>query len=210
MPEFYQESTFANDPSQLSEGWRPAFLCLITDDPKPEGWQMRGDRMWRWHFAVWNSLSVVATQPPEHQSAVSSKTFSPGGKNPPSKAYEWTVQLLERRPTPGERVNLDPLMPIPCRLKISRQKNDGTPIDFANIKDLETAPDDLKGLLTPELKSKLQALAAQWQGNGATEKPVTSPGEAAAPTPPPVTNPGFAGWGNPQGAVVPPQSTPSW
>ena len=208
MPEFYQQSSFTSDPSQLSEGWKPAFLCLITDDPKPDGWQMKGTRMWRWHFAVWNSPEVIPNQAPEHQSAPSSQTFSPGGKNPPSKAYLWTVQLLGRRPQPGEHINLDPLLPLPCRVKVSRMRNDGTPIDFANIKDLEAWHEGSR-YLANGLKETLQALAQTWaqdsqQANQQTPSPTTPPHSVQV-------NPGMVGWGNPQGhtATVQP-AKPSW
>lgn len=162
MPEFKQESSsFISDVSKLPQGWRPAYLCLISDEAVPEGWQMRGGRMWRWHFAVWESPQHISSVAPEHQSAPTSKTFSPGGKNPPSKAFVWTCELIGRRPNPGESVNLDPMMPIPCRVKIARTKTDGTPIEYARILEIE-AWDDGAPLLTSELRDKLLAKAQEW------------------------------------------------
>ena len=215
MPEFYQESSFTSDQSTLTPGWHPAFLCLITEDAIPEGWQMGANgakTMWRWHFAVWETPAHCATHAPEHQSAVSSRTFSPGGKNPASKAFLWTEQLINRRPNPGERINLDPMMPLPCRIKVARRKNDGTEIEYARVLDLEAYPDGAQ-LLTEAFKAKLLALpwVANPQQAPAPTKPTPqapAPQPAATGTPP--VNPGMVGWGNPQGTVTEPAKAPVW
>ena len=176
--------------------------------------------MYRWHFAVWASEATIATALPEHQSAVSSRTFSPGGKNPASKAFLWTTALLNRRPNPGERVNLDPFMPLPCRIKIERTKNDGTPIEYARVIDLEGWPEGLAPL-TPALRAKLVQMAAEWQAVtpplplSPAGGPPPGTARARAENSPPIlptsaVNPGMVGWSTPQGDRKSPSPVPTW
>lgn len=218
MPEFSQEVNFTSDKSSLKPGMHPACLLLVTEEPIPEGWAMR-DRgqthMYRWHFAIWDYETSIAGAVPEHQTAVSSKTFSPGGKNPASKAFVWTSKLLGRRPNQGERVNLDPLMPLPCLLEVDRMKNDGAPIDYARITDLKSWAEGDQ-FLTPPVRAKLQALMAEWAASSHAQLAEAQPApviRAAIPPVPPTanaTNPTMVGWGNPAGAVKPPPTAPSW
>src|SRR5262245_31851053 len=130
MPEMGYETRSFNDRSALSNGWHPAYLLAIEDEATPQGWKMfaQSPRMWRWHYAVWEVPGLIGRQAPEHQSAPSSQKFAPRGKNgnPASKAYTWTCALIGHVIMPGERVNLDALMPIPCRVKIERNN------DYAN------------------------------------------------------------------------------
>lgn len=194
MPAFRPSSQESfSDKSELTRGRKPAFLCAITEELVPDGWPMQkrpGDTMFRWHFAIWENEQAINARQPEHQTAVSSKIFSPAGKkNPASKCWLWTAELLGRLPNPGEAVDLDPMMPLPCRLKVERTKRDGTPVDFAVIADLEGWPEGAQ-LLTPELKAKLQALAAVWaQSNSAPEFTAEPQARFAQPSQPPV------GWG---------------
>ena len=186
MPDVVYEGSSASDPSQLSEGWRPAFLVEITEEDTPPDWERakRSPRQWRWHFAVWENQAEIARSIPEAQSTTTSKTFSPGGgKFPASTAYLWHVEFLGRRPAKGEHVNLDPLMPLPCRLKISRTNKNGEPSEYANIKDLERWADG-QALLTPDLKDKLATWHKMKSAGGA---PRSAP--APAPTPPPPAAP---------------------
>jgi hypothetical protein len=192
-PEFAYEPKSFNDKSVLTDGWHPAFLLAITDEPTPEGWAMyaQSPRMWRWHFGVWATPEAIATQAPEHQSAPSSQKFTPKGRQPASKAYEWTTYLLGRQIAPGERVNLDPLLPVPCRVKVARKD------EYANIKDLEAWPEGA-GYLTPALRATLATLLEPGQDappKASTSSPATPPAAAAYQPPSGVT-------GAPQPAIT--------
>ncbi len=165
MPTFTIKPSSTNDPSQLTAGWHPAVLVEIADEETPDGWIMkeRNPRLYRWQFRVWSRPEDMATQEPERQSAVSSQAFTPKGRNPASKAYTWTVELLGRMVLPGEAVDLDPLMPIPCRVKIERKEQ------YANIIDLERWEDGA-ALLTEPVRRKLgpTPAAAQAQSGEST------------------------------------------
>jgi len=175
-----------NDKSLLTDGWHPAFLVAITDEPTPESWKMfkASPRMWRWQFVVWSEPSQIGTQPPERQSAPSSQSFTPKGtKNPASKAYQWTTELLARQIQPGESVDLDPLMPLPCRVKISRNG------EYANIIDLELWREGQR-LVNEAFRQQLRAFLEE-------------PSQAPAPvSPAPPQHPGMVHWSPPV-----PQST---
>ena len=197
MPEFSYESRTINDKSALTEGWKPAFLLAISDEETPPQWQMakQSPRMWRWHFSVWEVSTLIGRQAPEHQTAPSSKTFSPGGKFQPSKAYLWTKELLGRDIQSGERVSLDPLMPITCRVKIRRNN------EYANIVDLERWPDGT-AQLTPECRANLLLWWQQVQ-SGAREA-----AEPAPPAPQPAPAAGLQSWGTQHGHPAPAPVTP--
>lgn len=213
MPAFKPSNTEGfSDKSELTRGRHPAFLCAITEDLVPEDWAMfkkPGDTMFRWHFAIWGAEQFIASRPPEHQTAVSSRIFSPAGKkNPASKCWLWTAELIGRFPNPGEAIDLDPLMPLPCRLKVERTKRDGTPVDFAIIADLEGWPEGAP-LLTPDITVKLRALSTAWsQAPAAAPIPEPHAGRFAQPARP--TTPAMAAYGNQQGVVTPPPTTPTW
>ena len=196
MPTMTNAPKVFNDQSLLTPGLHPAFLLAITDEATPEGWQMyeKSPRMWRWQFAVWDTPQTVTSDVPERQSAVSSQTFSPKGRQPASKAYAWTTALLGREIAVGESVDLDPLMPIPCMVSIERKN------EYANIVGLFAWPEGA-ALLTPGLKDAL----AQFH-----QMPPTVQKTVQAPPPPqpqgqPTPQPGRQTWG--QGAPTPPKRT---
>lgn len=204
MPEMGYETKSYNDKSSLTDGWHPAYLVAITDEETPEGWQMKAQspRMWRWHFAVYATPEMIAQHQPEHQSAPSSQKFTPKGRQAASKAYLWTCELLQRQIAPGERVNLDPLMPLPCRVKVSRKD------EYANIVDLEKWPEGTQ-YLTAVLHQELQHFLDQTAPPaGSTSSPAHTP-QAAAYVPP---QPGMQSWATPRpgpapGPVAPTKAT---
>jgi hypothetical protein len=203
MPEFTYEPRSTNDKSTLSAGWHPAFLLAITDEPKPPTWRNveTHPRIWRWHFAVWESATLIGRQAPEHQTAASEQKFSPGSKNyPPSKAWIWTGELLDHEIHPGERIDLDALArqnPIPCRIKIERAG------DYANIKDLEHARKswtDAAQYLTADVRAAVAQLLELANGQQAP----------AAPPQPPQPQPGMQSWGSPPLQPQAPSAPPRW
>jgi hypothetical protein len=178
MPAFTYTPRTVNDKSSLAPGYHPAFLLAIVDEEVPDGWQMKekSPRMWRWQFAVFHAPEQIAQGgTPEHQSATSSQTFSPGGKFQPSKAYTWTCKLLGRKVEAGETIDLDPLLPLPCMVMVTRTKSDGTPIEYANLVALEPWPDGT-ALLMPTLRAQLAAFL---------ETPVAASAQPVAPSPQP-------------------------
>jgi len=209
MPMFTYTPQQVSDPSFLTEGMHPAFLVAITDEETPAQWEMakKSPRMWRWSFAVWQDVTSMTSQPPELQSTVSSQTFSPGGKYQPSKAFVWTCALLGRQVQPTESIDLDPMMPLPCQLYITRKDKNSTPIDYANVKDL-VAWGEGAAVLTPELRQKLQTW---WQMKQATPQAVPTPQPQQTPsTPPPAAQPpapnGWAAPSRPQQPAAPAKS----
>jgi hypothetical protein len=179
-PEMGYETKSVNDKSTLSEGWHPAFLLAITDEETPAAWKMaeQSPRMWRWHFAVWETPQTMQ-QTPERQSAPTSQKFSPGGKFQPSKAYVWTCELLGRQIQPGERVNLDPSLPLPCRVKVRRNN------EYANIIDLEKWPEG-QAYLNEGMRASLKSLMEdQAQPEPWAQPPASQP--AAKPWAKPAT-----------------------
>jgi hypothetical protein len=190
MPQFSYQPPSINDPSQLAEGWHPAYLVAITDEATPESWAMHqaSPRLWRWWFAVWEHPSVLHTTP-ECQTSPTSQKFSPGGKYQPSKAYLWTCKLLGRSFSAGESVNLDELMPLACKVWVKRTNTQGQPSEFANITELAPWPEGA-ALLTPELRQKLATwLTMKRQDGGpaaspSPQAPPASPGWPAPPTAP--------------------------
>ena len=201
MPEMGYDVRSTNDKSNLVDGWCPAFLLQITDEATPETWKMyqNSPRMWRWHVAVWPVLQAIGTQAPERQSAPSSQKFTPKGTQRASKAYTWTCELLGRQVQPGERVNLDPLLPLPCRVKIERNG------EYANLVDMEKWPDGQQ-YLTPEFKAQLAAFLS-------SPPPPQAP--PAAPAPQPVqpaaapVAPAMASWGKPATGTPQPGAAPT-
>lgn len=203
MPEFSYEPRTLNDKSSLTDGRHPAFLVEITEEPIPPTWKSykkelsaEQNMQYRWHFVVYESPGAIdANRAPERQTAVSSKAFSPKGKlrdgtsRPASKAFSWTCELLNRQIQPGERVNLDPILPIPCSVKVERNG------EYANILDLERWPDGAR-YVTPEVMATLRDIKN------------ASPGSSSAPAPsqqlpPPEVNvmpapasPALASWGS--------------
>lgn len=106
------------NPSQLTQGWHPAYLIHIGEEATPEGWKMqeKSPTMWRWHFVVWESLAALqGGEVPEEQSGLSSAKFSPKSRYVASKAWTWATQILGRVLATGETVDWDPLYPVPCR-----------------------------------------------------------------------------------------------
>jgi hypothetical protein len=181
MPVFTNTPKSLNDKSALTDGWHPAFLLSIQEEATPDTWKMyaKSPRMYRWRFAVWSSPDRIPLDQPERQSAPSSMAFSPKGKNPASKAYQWTTELLGRQILPGEAVDLDPLLPLPCRVKVERNG------EYANIILLEGWKEGA-ALLTDELRQGLRDLdtaEAQVTPQGGTQTPPSwsSPGAVVAP-----------------------------
>jgi hypothetical protein len=137
VPDFSYTPKMTNDRSTLTPGWHPACLVAIADEETPPQWQMaaQSPRLWRWQFAVWEAVGQVPTASPEMQSAPTSQKFSPGGKVQASKAYVFTRKLLGRVIEPGEHINLDTLMPLPCQVLVARTNKNGEPIEFAGAGD---------------------------------------------------------------------------
>jgi len=200
MPEFKYEPRTINDRSQLTPNWHPAYLLEIGVEEVPDGWEMKkkNSHMYRWKFCVWESPHAVTTIAPEFQSVVSSPQFSPPGKYQASKAFLFTQKLLGRKIEPGEHINLDPLLPMPCLVLINRTDKNGAPSEYANIMDVGPWPDGT-ALLTPDLRQKLAQFLAMKTGlsNGqvSTPPPAQStyaqpaPAMAAAPAPMPTPQP---------------------
>lgn len=218
MPEFGYAANSINDLSQLTNGFHPAYLMAIHREDIPEGWVSYKPELsptenfhYRWCFLVWERADDVTSVLPERQSAISSKIFAPKGKkNPASKAYTWTCALLDREIVPGERINLDPLMPIPCVVLVERNEQ------YANIKGLhhhkQMFPQGMT-LLTPEYKAALQEAleterpqptqppvvvtqsppnpAPSYQGPTPTQQPMTT---WANKPPQPTADPTKKGW----------------
>ena len=204
MPHFSYTPQTINDKSLLSSAWHPAFLVQIADEETPVGWQMaaQSPRLWRWKFAVWESAAHVQSTPPEAQSTVTSQKFSPGGKFQASKAFVFTRKLLGRDIQSGESIDLDPMMPLPCQVLISRTDKNGAPIEYANITDLQAWPAGHQ-VLTPEMRSQLATWLQMKQAGTPEPPPPATPPQAPPPSAPP---PGMQSWGTlaPQPAPVPP------
>jgi hypothetical protein len=184
MPQFSYQPPSINDPSQLAEGWHPAYLLAITDEATPDSWAMyqASPRLWRWWFAVWPDPGQLH-HTPECQTSPTSQKFSPGGKYQPSKAYLWTCKLLGRTFSAGESVNLDELMPLACKVWVKRTNSQGMPSEFANITELQTWPEGA-ALLTPELRQKLATWLSMKRSDGGQEtnaRTASPPASASAP-----------------------------
>src|SRR5215468_10778909 len=181
MPQFHRTTTTINDVSNLNPGDHPAFLMAILDEDTPETWTMyqQSPRMWRWHFAIYSSEAALGQEVPELQSTVSSQKFSPPVKNfSASKAYRFVKALLNRDIPRAETVDLDPLLPLPCRVIVSRKDKDGNPIEFANI-------DDLNHWTFEPVKAPFAAYLRQWYAEKIrTTPPSPPPPTATAPTTP--------------------------
>ena len=179
MPKQTYTPQFYSEPSALTAGLHPGFLVAITEETTPPTWEMakKSPTMYRWAFAIAHSAETLTTHVPELVTAVTSKIFS-GGKQP-SKNYTWHCTLLGREIQLNEEVDLDPLMPLPCQLIISRTKG-GTPVEWAIVDGLYPW---LEGaaLLTPEVRAKL---ALWWKMKQAGEPKDETP---AAPAPAPAT-----------------------
>lgn len=184
---------FFSEPSALIAGVHPAFLMAITEEATPPTWEMfkKSPRLYRWNFAVAHSVQTLDSFVPELVTAVCSKIFS-GGKQP-SKNYTWHCTLLGREISVNESVDLDPLMPLPCQLAISRTKG-GVPVEWAIVDTLYGWPEG-QTLLTDAFKQKLALWWSMKQAGG--EQPAEAPtvpapavpqmyqgASAAAPVPP--------------------------
>lgn len=184
MPKQTYTKQFFSEPSDLSPGVHPAFLMAIIEDATPPDWDMfkSSPRMYRWHFATAHSVDSVTTLVPELVTAITSKIFS-GGKQP-SKNYTWHCTLVGHEIQLDEEVDLDPVMPVPCQLAISRTKQ-GKSVEWAIVDTLYPWPDG-QALLTDALRKKL---ALWWKMKQAGEP---EGDRAPAPTPAPTLPPAHA------------------
>jgi len=223
MPAMVYTPKTYNDVSALSPGWKPAFLLEMADEETPSHFKMADNspRMWRWRFAVYEVDTLIGRQPAERQSAITSQKFGPartlanGTPVQAARAYEWSEALLGRSIVPGEIVNLDPLMPLPCRVYVERKDQ------YANLKHLTGAP-ELAQYLTPEFRQYLAQFLLTFtngpdvQPDAGVRQPPISPVPPAPPAPPdrspgqaqvqpPAPAPGMQQWGRP---ATP--TTPAW
>ena len=79
---------------------------------------------------------------PEVQSGLTSTKFSPKGRYQASKAYLWACALLGRQIQTGELDYYDPLFPIPCRIKTTKEPGK----DFVKVTDVESWPEGQQAL----------------------------------------------------------------
>jgi len=185
MPDVvYEGGGLFSEPSQLTEGWHPAALVELLLEDTPPDWERakRSPKQFRWPFAVWETVADVARSAPEAQSATTSTLFSPGGRYQPSTAYVWHSELLGHRPARGEHVNLDPLLPLACRVKIQRTDKNGQPSEYAKIVGLERWPDG-QALLTAELKAKLATWYTMKTAGGMAPPPPQASSAPPSPSP---------------------------
>jgi hypothetical protein len=184
MPTMTYTPQFYSEPSVLTPGVHPAFLMAILDEVTPPTWEMakKSPRMWRWHWAVAHTAQTFDAYVPELVTAVCSKIFS-GGKQA-SKNYTWHCTLLGRVIAPDESVDLDPMMPLPCQLAISRTKG-GVSVEWAIVDNVYAWPDGA-ALLTEPFRQKLALWWSMKQAGG--EQPTEAP-PAPAPAVPQMYQP---------------------
>jgi hypothetical protein len=177
MPMMKAAKASTGEPSNLTEGVHMAFLLAITDDPTPEEWPMfkNSPRMYSWHFAVYQTPNSVGREIPEYVVGLSSQTFSYGGKRS-SKAYDWTVTLLGRSLALGESVDLDPMMPLPCQVAISKKNAAQEPTDFAKITQLYGWPDGAAWLQNAAF---VEGLSRFWESKKPDDAPAFPRSSAA-------------------------------
>lgn len=185
MPTLTYTPQHYSDPSNLVAGVHPAFCVAITEEPIPEGWEMGKTHkyMYRWHFAVLDSVATMPHTQPEYQTAVSSPIFSAAGKQV-SKAYAWMSAMLGRAIALNESIDTDALLPLPCQLLIRRTDKTGQPSEYATIESKLLGWPEGAALLTDDLKKKL---ALWWSMKQAGETPAPATPAAPAPVPAPAT-----------------------
>ena len=133
--------------------------------------------MWRWHFAVWETPHQVQ-QEPEVQSGLTSTKFSPKGRYQASKAYLWACALLGRQIQAGETIDYDPLFPLPCRIKTTKEPGK----DFVKVTDVESWPEGQQAL-APIKDALLGLRATILQQPPPVIPPAAPPASAATPAP---------------------------
>ena len=184
-----------NDRSQLKDGWHPAVLMQITVEDTPPTWQMatRWQHHYLWHFLVWDRPEHMTQTRPEFQNVITSPAFSPGGAGRTvAKAYAFTKALLGHAPLPGETINLDSLMPIPCRVQVERSEKNA---EYINIVALDNTADfpQIAAVMTDDFKAHLLTFYQAGPDTTAQPPPATaSPAwqqRAPAPTSPPAQDP---------------------
>src|SRR5262245_25744011 len=196
-------------PSNLRDGWPPAYLLHIAEEATPGDWQMHAQSptMWRWHFAVWENPTTMQ-QEPEVQSGLTSTKFSPKGRYQASKAYTWACALVGRTIQAGETIDYELLYPLPCRLKTVKDPGK----DFVKITDVESWPEGGQAL-APIKEALLGLRMTIMQQPPPPIPPVTThpPVPAPAPEPP---KPGMQTSRNVQGQAPapprPPTATPNF
>lgn len=202
------KTTSSITPSNLTDGWHPAYLLHISIEETPGDWAMfeKSPMMYRWHFAAWETPDHL-TQEPEVQAGLTSMKFSPKGRYQASKAYTWASQLLGRAIAVGESIDFDTLYPAPCRVKVVKEPGK----DFIKVLDVEAWPEGQQHL--PAIKEALLSLRATVMAQAPPViPPVTPQPQAPAPPPAPV-QPGMQTWGNvqpqtPASPSAPPK--PNW
>ena len=197
-------------PSNLSDGWHPAYLLHISEEATPGDWQMHAQSpmMWRWHFSVWETPNAMHREP-EVQSGLTSAKFSPKGRYQASKAYLWACALLGRQIQAGESIDYDPLFPLPCRIKTTKEPGK----DFVKVTDVESWPEGQPALAP--IKDALLSLRAIILQQPPPVIPPAAPQPAAAtpaPSQPPApVAPGMQTWGSVHGQTpAPPATAPKW
>jgi hypothetical protein len=140
--------------------------------------------MYRWHFAVLDSVATMHQIQPEYQTAVSSPIFSAAGKQV-SKAYAWMSAMLGRAIALNESLDTDTLLPLPCQVLISRTDKTGQPSEYATIDAKLLGWPEGATLLTPALRQKLALWWAMKQAGGESPAPATPAPAPVAPSPAP-------------------------
>src|SRR5215831_2728841 len=207
MVQFVYNPPSFNDMSSLTPGWHPAFLLDIIDFETPVHFKSRDKypRSLRWRLAVWETdLLIDQHVTPERQSGISSSAFGPaytrtdGQHVQAAKAYKWTEALLGRQIVPGELIDLNGMMPLPCRVEIERKN------DYANITAISRCP-ELASKLTADLLQYLAEFLMTFGDNtNQAARYQSTPVEPDPPLPPPPVQPGMQSWGTPA-----PRPTPS-
>jgi hypothetical protein len=187
-------------PSKLTAGWHPGYLLTITEEATPADWVMakQSPTLFKWWFATWEAPGGIGGQDPEVQSGITSTKFAPKGRFQASKAYTWACQLLQRQLPVGAGVDWDEYIPLPCRIKVSREAGK----DYIKIEDVEAWPDGTQALST--VKELLQQLRTEIETTAppVPEQMTTPPathGHAQPPAPQPqapAPAPGMQTWGS--------------
>lgn len=173
----FQTTSSEGTETKLSNGWHPAYLVKVGSHATPEGWAMQTPQYFRWYFAVWED-DVAQKQGVEFEKldGISSTAF-----NDKSKAYRWVGTILNVTPKPGETIDLEPLYPIPCTVRLERvQKQDRV---YAKITDVDRGSGWQKEL---EVRNDVRVYLTDLVHKLASgQAPATSPADIPDPAVPP-------------------------